>query len=148
MEFPKHFKLSELLTTGTGLPNVPTWEQAENLRKLGNMLDRIRRRFGGPIAVNSAFRSEAVNKAVGGSSTSAHLKGLAADIRPVSGRQEDFKKLRTVIENLWAEASSKPVPGVISPDQFIAYRKDGTDDYRFFHVGFATERARRQILEK
>lgn len=148
MEFPKHFKLSELLTTGTGLPNLPTWEQAENLRKLGNMLDRIRQRFGGPIAVSSAFRSEAVNKAVGGSSTSAHLKGLAADIRPVSGKQEDFKKLRTVIENLWAEASSKPVYGVISPDQFIAYRKDGTDGYRFFHVGFATERARRQILEK
>ena len=148
IEFPKHFKLSELLTTGTGLPNVPTWEQAENLRKLGNMLDRIRQRFGGPIAVNSAFRSENVNRSVGGSNTSAHLKGLAADIRPASGKQEDFAKLRTAIENLWASASSKPVAGVISPDQFIIYRKDGTKEYRFFHVGFATERPRRQTLEK
>ena len=31
MEFPKHFKLSELVRTDTGLPNVPTWEEAGNV---------------------------------------------------------------------------------------------------------------------
>ena len=146
MEFPKHFKLSELLTTGTGLPNVPTWEQAENLRKLGNMLDRIRQRFGGPIAVNSAFRSEAVNRSVGGSNTSAHLKGLAADIRPVSGRQADYEKLLAAARDVFARRE-----GELSPDQLIIYCRsagDASTGYRFFHVGFRNGNGRGQELWK
>jgi hypothetical protein len=146
MEFPKHFKLSELLTTGTGLPNMPTWEQVENLRKLGNMLDRIRQRFGGPIAVNSAFRSEAVNRSVGGSNTSAHLKGLAADIRPVSGRQADYEKLLSAARDVFAMRT-----GELSPDQLIIYCRsagDSSTGYRFFHVGFRDGNGRGQELWK
>ncbi len=152
MSFPAYFKLSELLTTGSGLPNVPNWEQADNLRKLGNALDRIRQRFGGAIAVNSAFRSEAVNESVGGSRTSAHLKGLAADIRPVSGRQADFEKLLGVLKGAFASEPNNPSKGLLSPDQLIVYCRtpgDASSGYRFFHVGFVKDRpGRRQELWK
>lgn len=46
MEFPKRFKLSELVRTDTGLPNVPGWEEAANLRKLALYLDRVREAYG------------------------------------------------------------------------------------------------------
>lgn len=44
------------------------------------MLDAARKKFGKPIKINSGYRSEAHNKAVGGKTNSSHLKGLAADI--------------------------------------------------------------------
>lgn len=86
--YPKYFTFSELCVTSTGEKNTPkTFEQAFNLLVLGYALDFIRSNFKRAIVVNSAFRSDAVNQAVGGVPTSYHLKGLAADIRPISVTQ-------------------------------------------------------------
>ena len=64
-----------------GLDNIPTWDEIDNLKKLiETILDPLREWYGKPIIVNSAFRSEAVNKAVKGVETSFHLRGMAADI--------------------------------------------------------------------
>lgn len=56
------------------------------------LLNRIRRAWGRPIIVNSAYRSPEHNKSVGGVDNSYHVKGLAADIRPE--RQEDLPELQ------------------------------------------------------
>lgn len=48
--------------------------------ELAQVLQKIRTRFGRPVTVNSAYRTEAHNRAVGGSATSQHKYGLAADI--------------------------------------------------------------------
>ncbi len=86
--YPKYFRFSELCVTNTGEKNTPkTFEQVFNLLILGHALDYIRLNFRRPIVVNSAYRSDAVNQAVGGVPTSYHLKGLAADIRPISVTQ-------------------------------------------------------------
>lgn len=86
--YPKYFTFSELCVTSTGENNTPkTFEQVFNLLILGHALDYIRSIFTRPIVVNSAFRSVSVNQAVGGVPTSNHLKGLAADIRPISVTQ-------------------------------------------------------------
>ncbi len=89
-----HFSLGELTKTNTGIENVPNEEQVDNLRRLCRWLERLRKRWNDlygegndPIIINSAFRSEAVNKAVGGSSTSNHLTGCAADIRCIGPEQ-------------------------------------------------------------
>jgi hypothetical protein len=75
----KYFDLDEMCATSHG-PNKPSTAQIAALTTLCvNLLDPIRDQFG-PVIVNSGFRSPAVNKAVGGSSTSDHLKGMAADI--------------------------------------------------------------------
>ena len=77
----EHFTLAEMCKTDTGRPNVPDAAQEANLRRLCGWLEILRGKCGAPVIVNSAFRTPEVNRAVGGSSTSNHLTGCAADIR-------------------------------------------------------------------
>ena len=108
----EHFTLAELTKTNTNLKNVPNEAQIENLKRVCRWLELLRshynerlalnrrrlpprpleRGLGGeaPIVINSAFRSPAVNKAVGGAATSNHLTGCAADIR-VSGMEQALR---------------------------------------------------------
>ena len=75
-----NFTLAELTRTDTGLPNSPNADQMANIERLAGVLEKVRGVLGGkPLIVTSAFRSPAVNRAVGGSPTSAHVHGLAAD---------------------------------------------------------------------
>lgn len=84
MKLSEHFSLDEMTLSETaarkGLDNTPDKETIENLRKLAALLEQVRALVGKPIMVSSGYRSPEVNKAVGGSKTSAHVKGLAADI--------------------------------------------------------------------
>jgi hypothetical protein len=92
----KYFTLKELTATSTGKPNVPGTTEVENLTNLvDKLLDPVREQWGKPIRVNSGFRSISVNLAVGGATTSQHLKGEAADI--TTGNKEDNKKLFNII---------------------------------------------------
>ena len=84
----EHFSLDEMCKTNVKLKNVPNEAQVENLKRLCGWLEMLRsewnKRYGegnDPIFINSGFRSEAVNKAVGGVKGSNHLSGCAADIR-------------------------------------------------------------------
>lgn len=79
MQLSKHFSLSELTITSTGLPNTHVGAELENLYRLVDVLEQIRFDLGHPVIISSGYRSPAVNSKVGGSKSSAHLKGLAAD---------------------------------------------------------------------
>ena len=94
MKLSEHFSLAELTKTNTGIENVPSEAQVENLKRLCRWLERLRKRWNDkygdgddPIIINSGFRSAAVNKAVGGVPSSNHLTGCAADIR-VAGLEQ------------------------------------------------------------
>ncbi len=83
-----HFTLGELTKTSVKKDNTPGEKEVENLRRLCAWLELLRdewnRRYGDgddPIIINSGYRSEAVNRAVGGAKGSNHLTGCAADIR-------------------------------------------------------------------
>ena len=85
----QHFTLGELCKTSakTADGNIPSHVHIENLKRLCGWLEELRRRWNNiygdgddPIVINSAYRSEAVNKAVGGEGSN-HLTGCAADIR-------------------------------------------------------------------
>lgn len=81
-----YFNFREMCTTQVQLENYPrTMNQVQNLCALVAMLDEVREEFNAPIVINSAFRSEEVNRRVGGVRTSLHLQGRAADIRPCYG---------------------------------------------------------------
>lgn len=81
MQLSKNFTLAELTVTQVSAENEPSSLQIEALRKLvENVLQPLRDAYGKPIRVNSGFRSLAVNKKVGGSATSSHCKGEAADL--------------------------------------------------------------------
>ena len=78
-----HFTLAELTHTDhRALDNTPNDEEKANLQRLAEFLERVKAALDGkPIMVNSAFRSKAVNDAVGSKDTSQHRLGCAADIR-------------------------------------------------------------------
>lgn len=93
----KYFSLSELTRSATalkeGIPNDPNEAQIKDLKRLMDYLDKVREAFGKEIIVTSGFRSPRLNAAIGGSKTSQHMKGQAADIRP-----HDIKELRQLFD--------------------------------------------------
>lgn len=81
----KYFTIDELCKSSTakakGIDNSPSDEIIHNLTSLvDKVLDPLRESYGKAIRVNSGYRCPALNKAVKGSKTSQHMKGLAADI--------------------------------------------------------------------
>ena len=83
MNLSDHFTLEELTVTDhRTLDNTPDPAARANLQRLAVFLELVKDRLGGrPIMVNSAFRSKAVNDAVGSKDTSQHRLGCAADVR-------------------------------------------------------------------
>ena len=79
----EHFSLAELTVTDhRTLDNTPNEGEIENLGRLAAFLELVKTQLGGrPVFINSAFRSAAVNAAVGSKDTSQHRLGCAADIR-------------------------------------------------------------------
>ena len=85
MQLSEHFSYEELTYTDHRIfDNTPTDAELSNLVRLAEFLEIVRSILGKPIIVNSAYRSKAVNDAVGSKATSQHRTGCAADIR-VSG---------------------------------------------------------------
>jgi len=78
-----HFTLAELTHTDhRTLDNTPNAGEIENLGRLAAFLELVKTQLGGrPVLISSAFRSAAVNAAVGSKDTSQHRLACAADIR-------------------------------------------------------------------
>lgn len=128
----KYFTFDELCKSATaeakGIDNTPTEEVKKNLENLVKyVLDPLREKYGKPIYVNSGYRSEALNKAVGGSKTSQHQYGYAADIdaRTTKGNQELFDLIAK---------------------NFVFDQLIDEKDYSWIHVSFDPKRLRNQIL--
>lgn len=83
MNLSEHFTLEELTHTDhRELDNTPNDAEMANLVRLADFLETVKKTLGGkPVMVNSAFRSKAVNDAVGSKDTSQHRVGAAADVR-------------------------------------------------------------------
>lgn len=83
MNLSPHFTLEELtFTDHREFDNTPNDQELANLVRLAEFLEQVKTLLGGkPIMINSAFRSEEVNRAVGSKDTSQHRRGCAADIR-------------------------------------------------------------------
>lgn len=129
MQITEHFSLKELTRSETarrlGLQNVPSAAEMANIQYTAERLEEIRAYVGRGIVVTSCFRSERVNKAVGGSPTSAHRFGLAADCDAIGLTSLAFAK----------EIIKMRDEGKIKFDQLILEfpeRGDGA----WVHVGF------------
>jgi zinc D-Ala-D-Ala carboxypeptidase len=84
MQLSKHFTLNELIrsqaATRRGIRNIPGREEAENLARLCMLiLEPLRMRLGRPVFITSGYRCPELNALIGGSKTSQHMKGQAAD---------------------------------------------------------------------
>lgn len=100
----------------TGLPNKPSAIATARLRSLSHKLQILRDAVNKPLYINSAFRSDAVNRAVGGVRNSLHLYGCAADVSIRNLTPEELKKLEAAIINT-------------KPYEFIKYDT-------FYHIGY------------
>ena len=96
MRKPIHFSLEEFLTSSTArqksIENLPSWTVIEHLNELALFLDELREAWGSGIKINSGFRNDKLNQKVGGVMNSIHKIGFAADVYPVNGKWEEFKR--------------------------------------------------------
>lgn len=84
MQLSHNFSLEELIKSPTGhrfgIDNIPNNERISNLLALAkNILQPVRDNFKSPVIINSGYRCEELNKAVGSKPTSQHILGQAAD---------------------------------------------------------------------
>ena len=98
-----HFTINELTRSATarrqGIDNTPPGWAVENLHKLiDTVLDPARNLFGAPIYVNSGYRCDKLNKAVGGVPRSYHRLGRAADL--TTGSTEGNRRLWEILKTL------------------------------------------------
>ena len=95
----QYFTLKEMCESETakkyGIDNTPSTAVIAHLTELMNFLDGLRIAWGTPIIVTSGYRSHYLNQKVGGSPTSVHKRGWAADLKPKNGNMEEFKKFCT-----------------------------------------------------
>lgn len=93
----RYFTWSEAIATShRGIDNTPDDETASNIMQTALKMDRVRDYLGQPIHVNSWYRSPALNKAVGGAKTSAHMLGYAVDF--ICPRAGDVEHVVQVLE--------------------------------------------------
>lgn len=124
----KYFTLAELLKSDTAkkknIDNTPSWEVVAHLGELvETFLDPLRAAWGKAIRVSSGYRCEKLNKAVGGSATSVHMQGWAADLQ-TSG---SFSKFRDFVV-AWVRQTGTKF------DQLLLESKKSTGE-KWIHVG-------------
>lgn len=103
LQLTEHFRLLEFSRSATairhGIDNTPEAQHIAALQALcQNVLEPLRKRFG-VIRITSGYRCPILNEAVGGSRTSQHLTGEAADIH-VGSREMAMKYFNYIFNNL------------------------------------------------
>ena len=87
--------------TRRGINNTPNDEQLKNMELIADeVFEPLRTYVGGPIKINSFFRSPDLNTAIGGSSKSQHCKGQAIDIDDTYGRMTNAEMYHWIKEHL------------------------------------------------
>ena len=87
--------------TRRGIDNTPNDEQLNNMELIAKeVFEPVRVWVGGPIKINSFFRSPDLNTAIGGSSKSQHCKGQAMDIDDTFGKATNAEMYNFIKENL------------------------------------------------
>lgn len=85
MNLSPHFTLEEMILSQEairrGIDNTPSPDVVDRLKRTAQGLEAVRVRLGcAPVIVNSGYRCSELNNAIGGSKTSQHMTGEAADI--------------------------------------------------------------------
>ena len=136
VKLSQNFTIQEYIKSQTalrqGIDNTPTEEHMGNATALfRNVVQKVRDHFGVTV-INSGYRGEALNKAVGGSSTSQHCKGEAVDIECPGTSNYDVAK--------WIEDN-------LDFDQLILeFITLGIPDSGWVHVSYKSEGNRKSVL--
>jgi hypothetical protein len=140
MKISEHLSLSELTVSDSakrnGISNLPTETHLSFLRVLADkVFEPIRNYFNTPIFISSGYRSEALNKAIGGSKTSQHCKGQAIDI-DMDGSNSEVTNNKIFH---WAKANLKFT-------QLIAEFPDKEGNLGWVHIGYDAQNLKNEII--
>lgn len=133
----KYFTLQELAHSDTAIANnidneIPK-ELIQNAKDLiENVLDKIRERYGKPVVLNCAYRSPKLNRLVGGTAYSDHLKARAADVK-------NNEQLQNLILEMIAKSE-------IDFDQLIVEKPNAKGIGAWLHISYRKNANRKQIL--
>jgi hypothetical protein len=105
MKISEHISEKEAVKSITalrlGIDNTPDGDTVVNMKLLAEkVFEPLREWVGGPIKINSFFRSTALNQAIGGSSRSQHCQGRAMDVDDVYGHKTNKEMFDWIKENL------------------------------------------------
>jgi very-short-patch-repair endonuclease len=129
MQLSEHFSLEEMtITSVRGIDNTPTALVKATLVETARAMEEVRALLGKPIHINSAYRSLAVNKAVGSKTTkSQHIEGKAVDfICP------QFGSPRQIVEKI-KKSSLRYDQLILEFDSWV-------------HISFTKDKNRSQVL--
>lgn len=135
----KNFKLAELVHSNTAsrlnIYNIPDEQEVDNLKRLAReVLQPIRTATCAPLIISSGYRNEALNTEIGGSSTSQHMLGEAADI------------LSTALDP--KELAEKILEMGIEFDQLILEYYDKENGDGWVHISKKASGNRMEVLTK
>ena len=135
-----------ITATRLGIENKPNEEQLKNMKLIAKeVFEPLRAYVGGPIKINSFFRSPELNKAIGGSGKSQHCHGQAIDLDDTFGRCtnaemfEFIKKYLDFDQIIWEFGDDENPDWVhvsyVSPEQnrnrcLQAYKENGKTNYK------------------
>ena len=133
MKLSTNFSVAELSKTNVRqFDNTPSMQVIDNLQQLvDNVLQPLRDKFG-QVTVTSGYRSPEVNKAIGGSGTSDHCKGFAADIE-IGGK--DNKELAQYIRD-----------NMTFTQLILEFYTPGVPDSGWVHVSYDKGNLKKQCL--
>ena len=105
MKISDHITLKEAIKSNTairrGIDNTPNDYEISNMENIAkNLFEPLRKWVGGPIRINSFFRSEELNSAIGGSSRSQHCQGRAIDLDDTYGHKTNAEMFQYIKDNL------------------------------------------------
>ena len=150
MSISKHISYKEGVYSRTatrlGIKNNPNAEQMKNMIAIAEeVFEPLRAYVGGPIKINSFFRSPELNKAIGGSTKSQHCHGQAIDLDDTFGRCTNAEMFKFIKEHLdfdqiiWEFGNDENPDWVhvsyVSPDQnrkrcLKAFKENGKTNYK------------------
>lgn len=150
MNISKHISYKEAIKSNTALrlnlDNTPDDYQMSNMVNIAiNVFEPLREWVGGPIKINSMYRSQELNQAIGGSKSSQHCEGRAIDLDDTFGYKTNAEMFNYIKENLnfdqmiWEFGNEKNPAWVhvsyVSEDQnrnriLIAEKINGKTNYR------------------
>ncbi len=137
MKLSPNFSLAEMVKSDTALrldmDNTPGDEEIANMIALAeNVLQKVRDHYGKGVKVNSGFRHPDVNAKVGGSKTSDHCKGMAADIEIPGVANADLAEW--IVEN----CDFRQV--------ILEFYTPGIPDSGWVHVSYNPDDNKKQVL--
>ena len=137
MNLSDNLSLAEAISSATalrkGIANKPTQQHLLNLKEVAlHIFQPCREHFGKPLRVTSGYRSEELNKAIGGSSKSQHSKGEALDMQSTKGYTN--KELFMFIKDH------------LNFDQLIGEFPDNVGEFAWVHCSYKKEGNRGEVL--